>query len=293
MPNKTILITGASGFIGRHVIEPFLERGYKIHAVTNKEQSEKRITWHRANLLDKDERRKIFEKVQPQTLLHLAWYVEHGKFWHAPENLLWREASIDLFVQAKTAGVRRVVGVGTCAEYDWNRSDHTPWKETDPCHPHTPYGKAKLVTFEALQSQIKNHAWGRVFHLFGVGEHPDRLVSSIVRSLKNNEPAKCTSGKQIQDFLDVRDVGVALAALADSDVTGAVNIASGIGTSVVELARLIGELMQKPELIQLGALPDRPDTPSYIVANINRLRDEVGFISSHSLEQRIRQYINL
>lgn len=294
MPDKTVLLTGASGFIGQNIIGPLLGRGYIIHAVsTTKQKADKNVTWHQADLLDQQSRRQLIDTVKPQSVLHLAWYVEHGKFWNAPENLLWQEASIDLFAYAKKAGVERVVGVGTCAEYDWNRSDLIPFKETDPCHPHTVYGKAKLEVFKSLESQHSNYAWGRIFHLFGAGEHPDRLVSSVINALKNNEPAKCTSGKQVQDFMDVRDVGAALAALLDSEVTGPVNIATGIGTSVADLAPLIGKLMHKEELIKLNTLPDRPNTPPYIVANINRLKQKVKFTPSFSLKERLIQLIAL
>ena len=146
MSDKTVLLTGASGFIGKHVIEPLLKRGYIIHAVSNaKLKDDKRVTWHQADLLDKKDRQRLIDTVKPHSLLHLAWYVEHGKFWNAPKNLLWQEASIDLFAYAKIAGVKRMVGVGTCAEYDWTKKDTTPLKETDPCHPHTVYGQAKLA----------------------------------------------------------------------------------------------------------------------------------------------------
>ena len=290
MSDKILLLTGASGFIGRHVIAPLLERGYTIHAITHTKQQSKEVIWHHADLLNAKERRQIIDTIRPHSLLHLAWYVEHGKFWNAPENKLWQEASIDLFSYAKTAGVKRMVGIGTCAEYDWNRSA-TPFKESDPCLPHTLYGKAKLSVFESLKSTHTNVAWGRIFHLFGQGEHPARLVSSVIHALQNDEPAKCTSGKQVQDFMAVQDVGAAIAALLDSEVTGAVNIASGKGTSVAEMALMIGRLMQKKNLVQLNGLPDRLDTPAYIVADVERLKREVKFMPSFSLEERLAQLI--
>jgi nucleoside-diphosphate-sugar epimerase len=291
MSDKIILLTGASGFIGRHVVTPLLERGYTIHAITHTKQPSKEVIWHNADLLNAKEHRQIIEKIHPHSLLHLAWYVEHGKFWNAPENVLWQDASIDLFSYAKTVGVKRLVSIGTCAEYDWNRKDTTPFKESDPCLPHTLYGKAKLSVFESLKSTYTNFAWGRIFHLFGKREHTDRLVSSVIHALKNDQPAKCTSGKQVQDFMDVQDVGAAIAALLDSEVTGPVNIASGKGTSVAEMALMIGRLMQKENLVQLNALPDRPDTPAYIVADIERLKREVRFTPSFSLEERLAQLI--
>ena len=293
MNDKTILVTGAAGFIGRHTIGPLLADGYTVHAIARvPRELRDGVLWHQADLLDANDRARVLESVNPQVLLHLAWVTEHGKFWTSPDNALWLEASIDLFTSAASADVRRIVGVGSCAEYDWNRADRSPWKESDPCQPHTPYGKAKLATLGALESLGVEFAWGRIFHLFGVGEHPARLIPSIIHALAENRQARCTSGRQTRDFMDVRDVGAALAALVASGATGAVNIASGTAITIAEIAILIGELMQKPELISLGALPDRPDDPPYMVADTRKLLNEVQFPGGHRLEDGLRPMID-
>jgi nucleoside-diphosphate-sugar epimerase len=293
MPDKTILITGAAGFIGRHVTSPLLARGYTVHAVARGPRNTgDGVVWHQSDLLWPDDRARLIESVKPQVLLHLAWYTEHGKFWSAPENALWQGASLDLFSRAAASGTRRIIGVGSCAEYDWNRTDRIPWKESDPCHPHTPYGKAKLATLAALESLGVEFAWGRIFHLFGAGEHPARLIPSIIHALAENEQAKCTSGRQTRDFMDVRDVGAALAALVDSTATGAVNVASGSAVTIAEIALLIGRMMRKPELVALGALPDRPDDPPYIVADTRKLREEARFAGVQRLEDGLERMIN-
>ena len=85
--------------------------------------------------------------------------------------------------------------------------------------------------------------------------------------------------------MDVRDVGAAFAALLLSDVNGVVNIASGNGVAIADVARLMGELARRPDLIELGALPDRPNEPSQIVANVDRMAREVGFTPHISLRE--------
>jgi nucleoside-diphosphate-sugar epimerase len=88
--------------------------------------------------------------------------------------------------------------------------------------------------------------------------------------------------------MDVRDAGAALAALTLSGVIGPVNIASGKAMSIATVAKLLGELYGKPELISIGSLPDRPGDPSRISAATKRLNNEVGFIPHISIEDGLK-----
>ena len=93
---KTVLVTGATGFIGRHALQPLVERGYEIHAATAPHHppgsAGAGVNWHAVDLLDPPQMQKIMVAIRPSHLLHFAWYVEPGKFWHAVENLRWVEA---------------------------------------------------------------------------------------------------------------------------------------------------------------------------------------------------------
>ena len=110
-----ILLTGATGFIGRHVL-PRLKG--EVHAVTTRPPpAGDSVRWHRADLLSSAE---IVAEVRPEVLVHLAWYVEPGRYWTAPENIQWVEASLALLRAFAGAGGRRAVVAGTSAEYDWH-----------------------------------------------------------------------------------------------------------------------------------------------------------------------------
>src|SRR5690606_28146161 len=100
-------------------------------------------------------------------------------------------------------------------------------------------------------------AWARLFFLYGPGEAPTRLVSSLARALVAGEQADCSTGRIVRDFMDVRDAGAALAALAASEVTGPVNIGTGRGTSIADIALTMGRLAGREHLVGLGTLPDR------------------------------------
>ena len=275
----TILITGASGFVGRHVLTPLVQLGYEVHAVSRHSGNDiPGVHWIEADLLDKAQRQDLISTLKPTHLLHSAWYAEHSKFWHSPLNQEWLAASIDLAQQFAKHGGKRIVGVGSCAEYDWLRSDTTPWKESDPCIPATPYGQAKYAYYQELTRMGIDFAWARLFFMFGEDEAPARLVTSVILSLLKGQPARCTSGKQIRDFADSRDIGEALAHLMDSECSGAVNVASGQARSIADMTQMIATIMGKEDLLELGALPDRPDDPPYIVADTTKLREATGFV---------------
>ena len=96
---KRLLITGATGFIGRHCLKLLLmEKVFEIHAVSSEEQQGDKLDmqWHRVNLLNLSQVLRLLGKVQPSHLLHLAWYVEPGMCWTSHENLRWVEASLAL-----------------------------------------------------------------------------------------------------------------------------------------------------------------------------------------------------
>ena len=89
----------------------------------------------------------------------------------------------------------------------------------------------------------------------------------------------------------MRDAGAAFAALIDCDFSGPVNIASGESHTIAEVAQTIGELVGRPELIRLGALPDRPGEPATLTADIARLREDVGFTPGVALREGLAEAV--
>jgi nucleoside-diphosphate-sugar epimerase len=294
---KCVLVTGATGFIGRHAVRALATRGFVVHGVARTPGSDERVTWHRADLLDSDAIVRVVERVRPSHLLHLAWVTNHGRYWTAPENLAWAETTLRLWRRFCGAGGQRAVGAGTCAEYSWSTQaiGGLPLEEfRTPRSPRHFYGVAKNATFELLSAYASSvelrFAWGRVFFPYGADDRPT-LVPSIIDAIRAGRPAPCTPGRQQRDFIHVRDAAEAFAALLDSDVEGPVNIATGIATSIAEVATRLGALLGRPELIHLGALQPRPDEPPSLVADVRRLREDVGFVPKISLDEGLRETI--
>lgn len=284
MMRKIVLITGASGFIGRQALPYLVEKGYEVHAVSLQSTiPTEGVTWHHVNLLDADERKELIEQLQPTHVLHFGWIATPGIYWTSPLNAEWRDATIDLLRLSAEAGVKRFVGSGTCAEYDWSIGECD--EETTLLKPSTPYGEAKAEAGRAViaANGAMSTAWGRIFFLYGPHEHSTRLVSSVINALLRNETARCSSGTQIRDFLHVRDVASAFVALLESDFTGAINIASGMPTTIRSVVEEIGKQFAAQHLIDFGALPTPANDPPILTASVEHLH-AIGWEPHYTLQ---------
>ena len=283
------MLTGATGFVGRHVLTALIEAGHEVHAVARRRGRDPRAIWHEVDLLADC---SVVGDVKPEILVHLAWYAEHRKFWTSVENVRWVEASLALLRAFAAGGGARAVMAGTCAEYEWSRE---VYPESAPKRPATLYGAAKhglQVIACAFAEQVDlSLAWGRLFFLYGPFEAPERFVPALVLPMLRREPAPMTEGSQRRDFLHAADAGAAFAALAESPVTGAINVASGSAIALSALARRIAQLLDCDELLEIGALPMPKGEPPALVADVRRLREEVGWSPRIDLDAGLRDVI--
>jgi nucleoside-diphosphate-sugar epimerase len=292
---KKVLLTGASGFIGRHCIGPLMASGYEVHALSNKSAlNGSNIHWHLLDLMDGKKLGALMEEIQPTHLLHLAWDVTHGVYWTSQDNLRWVQASLDLLRAFQVNGGKRVVAAGTCAEYDW-RSGYCTERIT-PYLPTSLYGACKLslhTVFEAFARQTGLSAgWGHIFFLFGPNEQAARLVASAITSLLRRQPIRCTHGRQIRDFLYVKDVANAFVSLLNSDVTGPVNIGSGNPITLREIIVKVAEQMNGEQLIQFGAVQPAPDEPLVLLPETRRIHQEVGWSEKYDIDSGLSETID-
>jgi nucleoside-diphosphate-sugar epimerase len=293
---KSVLVTGATGCIGRHVLPLLVARGFDVHATWSTTPPSKTtgVTWHHANLLNPTDAERVIGDGCTTHLLHLAWYIAPGKWAMAPENFAWLEAGLQLIRIFRDMGGRRVVVAGSCLEYDWAYGYCS--EERTPLLPRTIYGTCKhslqLATAAMSGFNGVTTAWGRLFFLYGPHEHPDRLVASAVRSILAGQPAQVSHGRQIRDYLYVADVADAFVRLVESDVTGPINIAGGQPTALKDIVSRIGALMGRPDLIQLGAIPPAPTDMPLVVADTTRLAERLGWTPSWDLDKGLRATID-
>ncbi|WP_310830501.1 NAD-dependent epimerase/dehydratase family protein [Paenibacillus pedocola] len=294
---KTIIITGANGFIGRHVLNELAGREDQVYALTSSHENKintKNITWISVDLLNENELREMFSLINsPTHLLHLAWDTTPGQYWNSASNLKWLKASMSLFDMFCSAGGERIVGIGSCAEYDlkWGicREFDTP-----PAY-NSIYGSSKNSLHHILMSYQQSYgiscAWARVFYLYGPWEHELRLVPSVILSLLKGDQAKCSHGQQIRDYLYVKDAAKALVKLLDTQIEGPVNVGSGEPIRLLEIVYTIADILGRKELIHLNAIPAPKDEPGIVLADVERLKQDVGWNETVTLEKGLYETI--
>lgn len=286
-----VLVTGATGFLGRACLRALKESGAEIVGTYRGDIPEGYdfVTWAQADLTDPAAIQALCAAHQPSHLLALAWYMGPGNQ-QAVENFRWLQHSIDLLFAFAEAGGERVTFCGSCMEYDWSLEE--PFvEEASRLTPDTEYGAAKTAlyrVFEPLCSKLGlSGSWGRPYFLYGPGENPRRLAADVIISLLEGREALCTHGRQKRDFLHVDDVADAMVRLLWSDYEGALNIGSGAAVPLASLIQEAGRQIGASELIKLGAREARPGDPELVEADVTRLNDILGWQPKFTLETGI------
>jgi len=268
-----ILMTGATGFVGRQVLGALVERNCRVRLVV-REGTTDRIA-HREWIESVISTSDLWAETSDwwaaasrdvDTVIHVAWYAEPGQYLQSPENVECLAGTLRLAEGASRAKVRRFVGIGTCFEYDLSAgrlSIETPLK------PSTPYAAAKAAVFLVLSQHLPRQglefAWCRLFYLHGEGEDARRLVPYLRAKLAAGEPAELSSGSQIRDYLNVREAARMIADVALNSVQGAVNICSGTPVTVRALAERIADEYGRRDLLRFGARPDNLTDPPCVI----------------------------
>jgi dTDP-6-deoxy-L-talose 4-dehydrogenase (NAD+) len=270
---RRILITGATGFVGKQVLASLLERGVQVVPVVRPGSVGKLPASPQleAPVLTEDlfaENESWWQQKLPgiDTLIHVAWYAEHGHYQFSTENMNCLIGTLRMAQAAAQAGVKRFVGVGTCFEY---AQSGRPLPVDSPLVASSPYAACKAAAYFALSQLLPQYdvqfAWCRLFYLYGEGEDAGRLVPAIRKNLSEGRHVDLTAGTQVRDFLEVSEAGRQTADVALSDKTGAFNICSGKPVTVRELAESIADEYGRRGLLKFGARKENPVDPPYVV----------------------------
>jgi dTDP-6-deoxy-L-talose 4-dehydrogenase (NAD+) len=271
--SRRVFITGATGFVGRQVLQSLLEKDVTVVCAVREGSKDKLPQSSKvercsvtADLFAEEESWWMRELEGIDVAVHLAWYVEPGKYQFSDKNMDCLIGTLFMGRAAAAAGVKRFVGVGTCFEY---RMSDQPLSVETQLAPSSPYAACKAAAYLAMSQTLPQlgvqFAWCRLFYLYGEGEDSRRLVPTLRQCLHEGRTADLTSGNQVRDFLDVREAGRLLADIAMSDQSGALNVCSGQPVTVRKLAESIADEYGRRDLLHFGARKENPVDPPYVV----------------------------
>jgi len=290
--NKTIWITGASGFLGANLVEFLLNRSYKVIITIRPTSSLWRLEefLNHPNLiklsLDEITFNNPFIEQRIDILFHCAWGgvdVNGRNDWTIQiENFNY---SFEILKLAKILKIKKIIGIGSQAEYGFinERID-----ETYCCNPNTSYGAAKLSTFYVLKEFCEQNNiewyWVRLFSFFGKKENNDWLVTSVIRKILLHESNSLTYGEQKFDYSNISFILSCFEKLIHSkDKSGLYNLGSNTSISIKDLITIISnKLNDYSPILNFGAIPYRINQSMQIEGNSNKfyttfeIKDEIN-----------------
>ena len=269
----TVVLTGATGFVGRQILRELQDRGCAVRVVVRDSSMLRDVgpggsveIAETANLFAETPGRLSELLEGSDTVIHSAWYAEHGQYLTSPLNIDCLIGTLNLARAFAAAGGKRFVGVGTCAEYDSTAGVMTT---ATPLAPMNLYAASKASAYLMLSNLFTaegpTFAWCRLFYLHGEGEDDRRMVPYLRKQLAAGQEVLLSRGTQIRDFLDVAEAAQMIVDVALGQQQGAVNICSGVPVSVRQLAEQIADEYGRRDLLRFGAKPDNVFDPPKIV----------------------------
>lgn len=272
-----ILLTGPTGFIGSAFTRLATERGHKVAGLALPSEllpsdlpASENLTWLRGSL---DEAPwNLIDGFRPDACLHTAWITTPGVYLESPDNYRFLDSSRRFLTRAAQAGASYIMALGTCIEYQI--TDSRLSETTTPIAPTTAYSRCKNELRMWLEAESPSlgvtSCWGRVFYPYGPREHPSRLASSIIGQLRKGEPIVLKTPDSTKDYIFIKDLAAAILTVLESRFTGSINLGTGIGVSVREIAAIAAQLLQRTDLVREVENP-APDPFGYVVADAGRL----------------------
>lgn len=259
---KRVLVTGATGFIGNHVVLKLLAQNHTVIATGKYLEKAKQFSWYSdTNFIPCDLNTEIddfytyFEK--PDTVIHLAWegLPNYDASFHVEVNLINNYKFIKNLINN---GLHDITVAGTCYEYGLQEGLLSEDMQTKPCNSYAIAKDTLRIHMEQLQSYYQfNLKWIRLFYLHGTGQNKDSLLAQLETALNNQETHfNMSGGEQLRDYLPIETAAQYITSIAmQENITGIINCCSGSPITVKQLVQDYLNKQNKTIHLNLGYYP--------------------------------------
>jgi nucleoside-diphosphate-sugar epimerase len=286
-----LLVTGATGFLGQHLI-PYLRQRNIPFATVGRRAASETDEHYTLDLLSTKDLETPIRACQATHLLHLAWYTEHGKYWDSPSNFNWISATYRLVNTFCNAGGQHILVTGTCAEYDWRLGYCN--EDLTPLSPQKLYGNSKDITRRLTELVCKynnvSFCWARIFFPYAKNEHPSRLIPSLFDCFLGKIRPFGVNRHAYRDLMHASDVAHSLLHCAECAFDGTINICSGQPVLLESLVQQIANLCNRNPDCVLNLDSGRPNEPTMLIGDNSKLK-QLGWTSTTNLTTGLATYL--
>ena len=298
---KNTIITGSTGVIGLALTKLLSDREINTYVICHR-GSRRNYTILDTRYIHKiycdlNELKQLPDMIDTHidAFFHLAWSGTQDRnnrmdMYLQNENVRY---ALDSVKAAQRLGCKVYIGAGSQAEYGYvNGVIHSDQRE----EPVTGYGMAKLCAGQMTRVMCKEagirHIWPRIVSIYGPNDGKNTLISTVIRSLRNQETPKLTAGEQIWDYLYSQDAAEALLAMAESGNDGAKYVlGSGQARPLKEYMELTRDAVNKSAKLNIGAIPYLPNQVMHLEADISDLKRDTGWNPMTSFEEGIQKTV--
>ena len=294
LKNKRVLVTGGNGYLGSFLVKALEKENANVFVVSR--NAELLYNHFAVDITDFDTINKVVQEIQPDVVFHLAANISRSRDFAIYTDMAKVNVTGTLNVLKALQNIDAHFIFTSSSEIYGN--NESPFHENQLPKPVSPYSLSKVNAEMLIQTYCLNHNKKftnlRIFNFYGENMPEDFFIPQMINSLKREEDFLMTKGEQTRDFLYVDDVVQALLLTAKNtnSYNETMNVCSGKGTKLSELAAAVNERMNTKAKIILGAIPYRDNEVWEMIGDNSKIKQKLGFEPQVNLENGIKRVLH-
>lgn len=293
---ENIIIHGASGFLGKHLVKKLIKNNTK-HIIVARENSDLSYIKDFTHSNIKRYKNSITEielnNIDNAIFFDLAWSgvfgINRNDDAQITDNI---PNTINSIKFAKNYNIKHWVGIGSQAEYG---NQNKILSENDACNPTTLYGKSKVwcsnIANELCNIYNLEFTWFRIFSIYGPDDNHEWFIHYLIKKMLNNETIDVTKAEQCWDYLYIEDAVNALLSLSTNKGLSYTNLASGSSVNLIYIIEKLKEYTQTKSIINYGAVAYREDQVMLLEGNIKKLKENTSWSAKISIDEGLKKTV--